>query len=119
MEIWIEFLVQRFEFLHAVLFQHLEKFALGEFDAIEQGLGASVGFLPQVRVERAESALHIVGNRQDIAGESGDAVFAGIGHVALGPLAQIFHFRERTQELVFVIGGFAGKRGHGILFRSG
>ena len=60
MEVWIEFLVQRFEFLHAVLFQDLEKLALGELDAIEQGLGAAVGFFPQVRVEWAGTSRCLV-----------------------------------------------------------
>src|SRR5260370_37597660 len=35
MEVWIEFLVQRFEFLYSVLLQDLQKFALGEFYSVE------------------------------------------------------------------------------------
>src|SRR5262249_46329419 len=48
-----------------------------------------------------------------------DAVVARVRHLALGPLAQIFHLRQRTQEFVLVVGSFAGERNHGVLFRSG
>ena len=116
MEVWIEFLVQWLEFLNSVLLQHLQKFALGELDAVEQSLGSAISLFPQVRVERAERALHIVCDRENIACEGGDAVLASIRHLALGPLAQIFHFRERAQQFVLVIGGFAGEHGHGVLF---
>jgi hypothetical protein len=96
MQVWIEFFVQRLEFLYSVLLQHLQEFALGEFDAVEQRLGAGIDFLPQFRVEGDERALHIVCDRQDVACEGGDAIITGIGHLALGSLAQIFHLRQRT-----------------------
>ena len=46
MEVWIELLVQRVEFLNAVLFQRLVQRALGEFDAGIKLFSIGVGGLP-------------------------------------------------------------------------
>jgi len=38
-----------------------------------------------------------------------DAVHLGIGHLAPGALAQVFHFRQRAQHLVARLGQFLGQ----------
>ncbi len=111
MQVGIEFLAQRLEFLHPVLLQHLRELTLGQLDAVEQRLGAGVRLLPQFRVERSERTVHVVGDGDDIAREGGDAVEARVGDLALGPPAQILHFGEHAQQLVLVFGGDAGEIG--------
>jgi hypothetical protein len=93
-----------------VLLQHLEQLALGQLDAVEQRLGAGVRLLAQLRVERAQRALHVVGDRDNVAREGRDAVQARVGDLALGSPAQILHFGERAKELVLVVRTFLRQR---------
>jgi hypothetical protein len=108
-EVGVELLAQRLELLHAVLVEDLEQLALGELDAVEQRLGRGVGLLAQLLVERAERAVHVVGDGDDVAGEIRDAVDPAVGDLALGAPAQVLHVGERAQQLVLVVGGLLGQ----------
>ncbi len=98
-----------------MLFQHLEQFALGEFDALDQRLHLRIALRAQFGTHGFEGALHIVGDRQHVAGETGIAVEPRVGDLALGAFAQVFHLGQRAQQLVLVFGSLAHKLGHGDL----
>ena len=99
-------------FLHAVLFQHLQQLALGQLDAVEQRLDGRVRGLAQLGVERLQRAVHVVGDRQHVARERRDAVLAHVGDLALGALAQVLHLGQRAQQPVLVLGVLARQRLH-------
>ena len=102
----------RLELLDAVLFQDLEQLALGQLHAVEQRLSGRVRGLAQFGVERLQRAVHVVGDRQHVARERGDAVLARVRELALGALAQVLHLRERAQQPVLVLGVLARQRLH-------
>ena len=104
MQIGIEFLSQRLEFFHPMLIEHLQELALGQFDPIEQRLDAGVRLLPQLRIERRQSAFHVVGDGQDIARKRRNAVDARVRDLARGSPPQVLHLGEHAQELVLVFG---------------
>ena len=102
----------RLELLDAVLVEHLQEFALGQLDAVEQRLDAGVRGLAQFAVERLERAFHVVGDRQHVARERRDAVLAHVRDLAVGALAQVLHLRQRAQQPVLVVGVLARERLH-------
>ena len=83
-----------------MLLHHLDQLALGQLDAVEQRLDAGIRLLADLVVERLHRALHVVGDRQDIAREIGDPVDARVGDFALGAAAQVFHLGQRAQQPV-------------------
>ena len=93
-----------------MLLHHLDQLALGQFDAVEQRLDARIRLVADLVVERLQRALHVVGDRQDIARKIGDAVGARVGHLALGAAAQIFHLGQRAQQAVLQARGLLGER---------
>ncbi len=70
MQIGIEFFaLLRLEFLHPMLLQHLQQFALGQFDAVKQSLDAGIRLVLELGAQRLQGAVHVVGNRQNVARE--------------------------------------------------
>ena len=111
MAVGVEFLAERLDPLHAVLFEHIDQLALGQLDAIEQRLEAFVGLGAQLVVERRHRPVHVVGNAQDVAGEAGDAVHPRIGDLALGALSHVVHVGQRPQQPILGVGQLAVERG--------
>jgi hypothetical protein len=108
-QIGIELLAQRFELPDAVVLQHLQQLALGQLNAVEQSLDAGIRLLAQLGVERRQRSLHVVGNRENVTGEGGVSVLAGVDHFARGAPAQVLHLRQGAQQLVPVFRQFAGE----------
>ena len=114
MQIGIELLSHRDNFLDAVFFQHLDQLTLGEFDAIKQREAARVRRRLPVGTGGLQRAGDIVGNAQNVARKAGDGIDARLTDLALGPLAQVFHVRERAQQLVLHRGIGRSEFGHRI-----
>ena len=92
----------------------LMQLALGELDAVEQRLHAGIRLVADLVVERLHGAVHVVGDREDVAREIRHAIDARIRDLALGAAAQILHLGERAQQPVLQVGRLLGERRHGI-----
>ena len=73
-QIGIELFALRRELPHAVLLQCLQKFALRQFDAVDERLDAALRVVAQFGRHRFQGAAHIVGHHQQVAGKRGHAV---------------------------------------------
>ena len=113
---------RRIDFLHVVAGEDRMQFLLRHLDAAEQVL-ARFGERLAVGVRQgSESAGEVVGDIQEVARELADAVDAGFGNLAFGPLAGIVEVRVETQELraqFFLLGFQPGdhlfrRRGRGV-----
>ena len=107
MHVWIELLALWGEFRNAILLKHLKKLTLGEFNAFYERLHLGVGSLAQLGPDRFQRPVHVVRHRQYVAGKPRDTIESRIENLALGSFAQILHFRERAQQFVLELGGFA------------
>src|SRR6478752_4066445 len=110
LKIRIEFLARGIEFLHPVFLQRVEQRPLGQLDAFDQRLQTWVGRFLGLGRNRIERALQIVGDIENVARKTGNAVGAGVRHLAGGALAQVFHFGQRPQHLVARFRGLLGQR---------
>gem|GEM_PF-3722906 len=81
--------------------ERLEKVALGQLHALDEGLDGLI--VAQLRRQALQRTLDVVGDRQHVAGEAGDAVGTRIRHLALGTPTQVLHLRKRAQQLVLEV----------------
>ncbi len=101
MHVRIELLALGREFRYAIFLQHLHQLTLGELDAFDQRRHLDIGMLAQFGLDCAQRAMHVVGHCQHVAGESGNAIDARVGDLALGAFAQVLHLGQRAQQSVF------------------
>ena len=114
MQVRIELLPLRLDLPDAVLLHHLDQFALGQFDAVEQRFDARIRFRANFIIERLQRAFHIVRNGENIAREIGDTVGARIRDLPIGAPAQVFHVGQCAQQPVLQLDGLFGERRNGI-----
>ena len=81
-----------------------------QLDAFDQRLEAGIGGFAGVHRHGVQRALQIVGDVEHVARERGNAIGPRVGDFTLGPLAQIFHLRERAQHAIFGLGHVLGER---------
>ena len=85
--------------------EHVQQFALGDFNAGDQVLFNFAGALALLFGQGLQGAAQIVGHAEKIAGEIRGGIKGGLGLFALGALPQIFHFGRQAQQAVLEGGG--------------
>ena len=88
------------DFLHAVAREAGEEVALGQLDALDEGLERRARRLALLGRDALHRATQIVGEGQHVAGEVRDAIELGVADFLLGAATQVLHVGERAQHLV-------------------
>jgi hypothetical protein len=87
-----------------VALQRLQEVALGELDALDEGLERPVRRFARLRRHAVERPAHVVGDGQRVAGEVRHRVEARVGRFPLRAAAQVLYVGERPQELLAQVG---------------
>ena len=97
------------EAAHALLFQCLEQFAFGQFDAVDERLEGGVAG-HRLAGDGGEGALHVVSNHQHVARERRDAIGTGVRDLAFGAAPQVLHLGQGAQQLVLQVSRLGARR---------
>ncbi len=100
MQVWVKALALGINPGDAVAFHNVVKFPFGHLHAIEKTLQRFVclsGFFRHV----FDRPCNVVGDRENVAGKTGDCEFGCIRLVAFGAPAQVLHFGSGSEQPIF------------------
>ena len=116
MQMRVERLVHGLLALDAVPLERIQQLAFGQCHAFQKALEGGVA-LGGVSRNRADGALEIVSDGDDVAGQPRDSVFCRLLLLAFGALADVLDLGVRPQPLVLEVGGFGLEGGNDVVHR--